>query len=528
MDFSIITIIIILSLILITQVIILFTQYKLNSGFKGIEYWLLGSGLMSLAFIMMPLITIKQLMKYAIIANPLLILGYLCLYIGIVKFPDKKANHFVSIIIFIAFNILYYYFMFVYNNINARAVVICFAIAVISFMIAHELFVKKDKSISSSSKFLAIVFLFYGSANLTRLFLILFLPPANLDFDQGYILIASFVFSILVSNLWTFGFVIMINQKLTVENQLEKEKFQLIFDTNVNAQLIARLNDSVIIDINKAFTKLSGYQKADIVGNQTTVANGWSSQKDRQIFLEELKAKKLSKNREFVFKRKDGSEFTGTISSNIITIASEPHILSVVNDISERKSIELQMQKLLVQLELEKKAAQFNAITDSLTTLYNRGHFDATVRKEFARSKQSGSILSLIMLDIDNYKEFNDNYGHIAGDKCLQMISNVLKTTVERACDTVARYGGEEFIIILPETDDKGAILLAERIRKGVEDLAIPHKTSKASKFVTVSLGIISVYPSKLNSSDQMLKRVDEALYQAKENGRNCYVYKSN
>ncbi len=136
-------------------------------------------------------------------------------------------------------------------------------------------------------------------------------------------------------------------------------------------------------------------------------------------------------------------------------------------------------------------------------------------------------MLSLIMLDIDNFKKFNDTYGHLAGDKCIQAISSILKTNIERVSDVAARYGGEEFIIILPGTDENGAKALAERIRRAIEDLAIPHLGSDTEKSVTVSIGIVTIYPANLLSQDEALKLVDEALYCAKEKGRNCCVYNS-
>jgi diguanylate cyclase (GGDEF)-like protein len=193
----------------------------------------------------------------------------------------------------------------------------------------------------------------------------------------------------------------------------------------------------------------------------------------------------------------------------------------IVRNITERKQTEQRIQHLVQQLEIEKKAAQHNAITDSLTGLANRRYFDEALNLDFHRMKRSKTPFSLIMLDVDHFKKFNDHYGHIAGDDCLRKIGMVLRSLVGRVTDTVARYGGEEFVVILPDTDEKGAASLAERIRLKVEELAIPHATSEVAKVLSITLGVVTVYSTELSSPEQILSLADEALYKAKNEGRN-------
>jgi diguanylate cyclase (GGDEF)-like protein len=177
--------------------------------------------------------------------------------------------------------------------------------------------------------------------------------------------------------------------------------------------------------------------------------------------------------------------------------------------------------RLIQQLEIERNTAQQNSLTDSLTGLANRRYFDEALKIEFNRSKRSGFILSLIMLDIDYFKEFNDSYGHLAGDDCLRQIGSVFKIIVRRLSDIVARYGGEEFVVLLPETDENGARALAEGIQKAIEELAIPNPDSHISEFVTVSLGIVTLRTTALTLPEQVVALADEALYNAKKGGRN-------
>jgi len=221
--------------------------------------------------------------------------------------------------------------------------------------------------------------------------------------------------------------------------------------------------------------------------------------------------------------RRDKSIFNIEVNSEFVRNANGQPIrmVFIIRDITERKLAEQHIQELVERLEIEKNTAQLNSITDSLTGLLNRRYFDMALKTEFYRLKRSGSTLSLVMLDVDHFKNFNDTYGHLAGDDCLHQIGMMLETIVGRAPDIVARYGGEEFTVILPETESSGAQALAERIRKGVEELAIPHSTSDTAKYVTVSLGVISVYPSSLVSPKQLVALADEALYSAKNKGRN-------
>lgn len=528
MEINITTLMLALNFVLFTQVIAIYIQYKINREYKGIGYWLIATVFMSISFILMPMITVKGLHKIAIIANPFLILGHIFLYIGAKRFHDKKVKKWIPISIFLTFNLFYYYYMYINNSITVRTIVVSLFIAGISFMISYELFFKRDRFTSNTTNFTPIVLLIYGLLHIMRGILIFVLNPVNSYSGQGYSIIFATMVSIVIGNLWTFGLIITVNQRLNIENRIEKEKLEFIFNTNLDAQLITRLKDGLIVNVNDEFTKLSGYSKEEVIGNTTKEINCWYYKEDRESFKEELNNNKIYRNMEFVFKRKDGSGFTGIISAKIININLEKHIIILIRDITEEKLMELKMEKLVEQLEIEKKTAELNAITDSLTGLFNRGYFDNMLRTEFFRLMRSKSILSLIMLDIDHFKNYNDSYGHLAGDKCIQMIANVLKTTLERASDIVARYGGEEFIVILPDTDGNGAKIIGERMRKAIEDLSIPHKTSETAKYITVSVGIVSVCPAKLESPEQVLKLVDEALYSAKEKGRNCYVYNSN
>jgi diguanylate cyclase (GGDEF)-like protein len=199
----------------------------------------------------------------------------------------------------------------------------------------------------------------------------------------------------------------------------------------------------------------------------------------------------------------------------------EGRFATVFMDITDRKLAEEQIQELIAQLKTERDLAQSHSLTDSMTGLLNRRFFDKALRTEFSRHQRLGSHLSLIMLDVDHFKKYNDHYGHIAGDDCLRQIARSLKTVVERAPDIVARYGGEEFVVILPDTHHRGAAFLAERIREAVLRLALPHVQSETATCVTISLGVASAADHLLTDEAELVALADQALYLAKTNGRN-------
>lgn len=164
--------------------------------------------------------------------------------------------------------------------------------------------------------------------------------------------------------------------------------------------------------------------------------------------------------------------------------------------------------------------------TDSLTNISNRRYFNEYLKKEWNRAIREKTSLSIIMSDIDYFKQYNDTYGHLEGDICLKNIALCLKDSINRSTDLLARYGGEEFVIVLQNTNSPFS--LAVKVIKSIENLKIPHKNSKVSEFVTMSIGIITVSPNKDNNILDFLQKADDALYQAKEKGRNQVVYYDN
>jgi len=163
---------------------------------------------------------------------------------------------------------------------------------------------------------------------------------------------------------------------------------------------------------------------------------------------------------------------------------------------------------------------------DGLTGIANRRSFDAALLREWRRSARVGASISLLVVDVDCFKQFNDAYGHQVGDECLKAVARALVSHSRRPADLIARYGGEEFAAVLPETSEEGARIVAEAMRNAVESLGITHRFSSAARVVTVSIGIATVTPGRLDEAGfvNLLKSADQALYGSKHAGRNRWT----
>lgn len=225
-----------------------------------------------------------------------------------------------------------------------------------------------------------------------------------------------------------------------------------------------------------------------------------------QFFLHCIENKENFKT-DFRWLKPDGSYIF--VEMSCTPIIEDKYVTSVVvvcRDITERKKIE----KTLLYLSNK----------DGLTGVANRRYFDQKLKMEWEKAEEHSTYLSLIMFDIDYFKLYNDTYGHQAGDTCLQNIAAYIKELV-RVPHLVARYGGEEFVVILINSDESQTRSTAKKIRTLVESLKIPHKSSKISDYVTVSVGCATLVPSLSSSKEELIHNADSALYQAKRNGKN-------
>ena len=180
------------------------------------------------------------------------------------------------------------------------------------------------------------------------------------------------------------------------------------------------------------------------------------------------------------------------------------------------------------KLKLANKKLENASYTDSLTNLHNRRYFNFIYDRETKRAKRNKTYITFMMLDIDYFKQYNDTYGHVAGDKALKNVAKVLKETLKRPSDYVFRLGGEEFGILLCDTDETNSANLAREICDAVRAKKIKHEASKVNQFLTISIGVVCCIADDALDEDVLITRADEMLYEAKESGRDRYIITSN
>ena len=201
--------------------------------------------------------------------------------------------------------------------------------------------------------------------------------------------------------------------------------------------------------------------------------------------------------------------------------------LESVNALASYIAIALNNAKKSNSLRKLNRKLEVLSNSDGLTGIANRRRLNYIIDKEWNRARRKKIPISLMILDIDNFKEYNDNYGHLKGDDVIKKAAEIINKNVRRSSDFLARYGGDEFIVLLPETNIEEAAKFADIIRDSINSAKIPHEHSKVSHFVSATIGVASLIPGELNSENDLLFRADRALYKAKQNGRNrVEIYK--
>jgi diguanylate cyclase (GGDEF)-like protein/PAS domain S-box-containing protein len=264
--------------------------------------------------------------------------------------------------------------------------------------------------------------------------------------------------------------------------------------------------------VNPKFTTLTGYTLNEVQGKTPRLLKSDKSPPEIYTGLWQTILAGKEWRGEFLNRKKNGEMYWEYVSISAITDSNGKisHFVSVNEDITTRKKAEESVRLLNIELEQQ-------ALTDYLTNLYNRRYFMRRGEEEFKRTKRNGQPLTLLMLDIDNFKRVNDSYGHEAGDRALQEVARALKSNL-REIDVLGRMGGEEFAVLLPDTSLEDAALLAERVRQTIENtpFEIPGDVLK----ITVCIGV-SAFAKGMSNIDDMFRNADAALYQAKNAGRN-------
>lgn len=282
-----------------------------------------------------------------------------------------------------------------------------------------------------------------------------------------------------------------------------------------------------IIKANDKFCEISGYSREELVNQDHNIVNSGAHPK---TFFTKLWATIASGHKwhgEICNRKKNGALYW--VDSAIVPMKDANGVIdryvSVRINITERKRREGELKKAYQDIaKINSQLEQISRI-DWLTNIANRRHFDETLSTEISKLSRISIPLSVILCDIDYFKNYNDTYGHPAGDACLQHVAQAIDSNFPRAGDLVARYGGEEFAVILPNVDREEALMLAERMRENVAKLKLEHNSSATEKMVTISVGVTSFVSDKNTLASKAIEKADKALYMAKEKGRNNVQY---
>lgn len=270
--------------------------------------------------------------------------------------------------------------------------------------------------------------------------------------------------------------------------------------------------DMLIQSVNPAFERITGYCATEVLGRSPRMLI--SGKQDPNTLRHIRSALKSVGEWEGMLwtRRKNGESYPQETTIDVVHDNQDTvlHYAVLFRDATIQKRLEDRLREL--------------SATDGLTRVANRRMFDEALEREWGRAMREGEPLSLVMADIDNFKHYNDIYGHVAGDYCLQQVAAALRVSAHRSGDVIARYGGEEFVVILPRTGTDQAKEIAEKIRLQIQSLGIVHSGNSASRYVTLSVGVATEVPMQGIDCVRLIERADKALYQAKEGGRNLVV----
>lgn len=314
---------------------------------------------------------------------------------------------------------------------------------------------------------------------------------------------------------------ISVRKEMEWELEKNERKYKSLFEYNQNFSFALDLNGH-FTEVNHVAAVLTGYPKAELIGGNFIPLVSNEKRNETIHFFKMVRSGK-SVNFETCIITKCGQKVLLYIDATPIIVKDEIiGIIGVGQDITERKIAE---EKLKAANEMFKQISK----VDGLTGIPNRRFLDETLQAEWYRGIRNRQPISILMIDIDMFKAYNDTYGHLKGDECLKQVAKTLQGSVGRQTDFVGRYGGEEFCVVLPDTDQQGAIAIAEKIRCNIEALKIPNLNSTVKPFITVSIGLASLIPEMDKEYIELIEQADQALYQAKKSGRNrINVYMNN
>ena len=342
------------SLISFLQVLALFAQYRINKAHGGLGWWALGSLALTLGFVCNYLRDAPSVGQVAVVVSSAMIfVGMALFYVGVLHFFGQRAPCKRLIALAVLITLIMAYFIFIDDQIAIRRLLVSVVIVAMSLVLARSLFVYRTRSIAASVYLLMVPFLLNtGFYSLRTIETLLFGVPDNGAFSATPTQIGTYLVTMVISILGTFGLIMLVNQRLVAERRESQEESDLLFNTSPDAILLTRLGDSQLVRSNDSFSALTGFTRTDLTGQSSFSLQLWNDPTEREKVVTALQTTGGCENLEFRFQRKDGRPLVGMLSAKRIMLQGIPHILSVTRDITERK----QMEEALRESEVKYRA----------------------------------------------------------------------------------------------------------------------------------------------------------------------------
>ncbi len=349
--FEIRTLIYILGITHLIQLLILGWHYRLHRNVPGLGWWLLWSLAEVLAGAGMLLRDIPALELVSVLGfNLFAVAGMMGQYVGLLRFCGKKENRKVLLVLLLLYFLSIFWLTAVRDDIQWRSVLFSVTLAALSFLSTYALLRYRPPGIASSANLALFFFLIHGGIFSIRGWLFLTGTPMRV-FESTPLNVMAYLDAIICGLVWTFSFILMMNQRLNQEIREAREEMELIFNTSPDAVLITRLEDGWIVNVNDAFTVLSGYRREEAIGRNVTDLNLWRNLEEREVLVRRLRENRSVQNYETRFFRKDGEALTVSLSAKTIQLHNGLHVISVNRDISERIRAEAERERLIGELQ---------------------------------------------------------------------------------------------------------------------------------------------------------------------------------
>jgi PAS domain S-box-containing protein len=333
------TLIAVLGLTHVIQVGVFLQQYRQKRSYPGVGWWLLWSTTAAAGFVFLLLRQNPAFLAPAILfQNTGIVLGVIFVYVGVQRFFGRPLKTWRLAGLFGTFTAALAYFIFVRDNIDARTVVLCATLTLIAFGTALALWRADLPHVREAARGNAVVCVLHGLLFAHRGALIALGRPVGDVFAPTLFSMAPYLDGIVVGLLWTYGFVLMVNQRLQGETMDAREQLELIFNTGPDAAMISRLPDGLIVSVNDAFSELFGYARDEVVGRTTPEVHIWAHPSDRDAVLQDMLTSGFCSNHEVALMTKDGARVTAILSAKRLVLNGEPHVISVARDITDYKA----------------------------------------------------------------------------------------------------------------------------------------------------------------------------------------------